>query len=148
MKRMDGPIKVATSGYFNPIHGGHIDLIRQSKHFGNWLTVIVNNDKQVALKGRVPFMSETERCKIVAAIEGVNEVVLSIDEDLTVNKTLDLIHPDVFCKGGDTKNPSDIPEAETCRHLLIEMEFNVGGEKTQSSSSLIENAIQRTGEKI
>ena len=79
---------VVISGYFNPIHSGHIDYIQSAKKLGDKLIVIVNNDKQVSLKGSVPFQDEEERKKIVSNIKGVDHAVISIDEDATVCESI------------------------------------------------------------
>ncbi len=123
-------IKVCTSGYFNPLHIGHIRLIQEAKALGDWLTVIVNNDDQVLLKGSKVFMSEIERCQIIKALACVDEVILSVDNDRTVCKTLTLISPDIFAKGGDS-TPDNVPEQAICKVV-----FGVGGGKIQSSSWL------------
>lgn len=122
---------VATSGFFNPLHIGHIKLLEEAKKLGDKLVVIVNNDEQVKLKGSVPFMKEEERLEIVRNVKCVDEVVLSIDNDRTVRETLKLIKPDLFAKGGDS-DTSNVPEQEVC-----EVVFGVGGGKIQSSSSLL-----------
>src|ERR1700685_4418944 len=107
-------IKVCTSGYFNPAHKGHIRLLQEASELGDWLTVIVNNDEQVKLKGSKPFMDEMERCEIVRAIKYVDEVILSIDSDKTICKTLEWIKPDIFAKGGDS-TIENVPEKEVCK---------------------------------
>ena len=135
-------IVVATSGYFNPIHVGHIRLFEAAKKLGTKLVVIVNNDEQVKLKGSVPFMNEKERTEIIAALAVVDNVILSIDKDRTIHKTLELIKPDIFAKGGDS-SLDNLPKAEikTCRAIGCKIVFNVGrGGKIQSSSWLIEKA--------
>ena len=71
---------VVTSGYFNPLHIGHINLIREAKKLGEFLVVIVNNDEQVKIKGSDPFMPESERMEIIKALKHVDEVFLSIDK--------------------------------------------------------------------
>lgn len=126
--------KVCTSGYFNPIHKGHLCLLREAKKLGDYLVVIVNNDNQVDLKGG-KFMDENERVEILSAIKWVDEVVLSIDSDRTVSKTLEKIKPNIFAKGGDS-SISNVPELKLCNDLGIEIVFNVGGDKIQSSSWL------------
>lgn len=135
-------IKVATCGYWNPLHVGHLELLREAKSLGDHLTVIVNNDEQVKLKGSVPFMSVGERAEILKAIKYVDEVVISFDKDRTVEKTLAYIKPHIFAKGGDS-NLSNIPESE--RDLLnrigCEIVCGVGtNEKIQASSCLIKNS--------
>lgn len=138
---------VITSGYFNPIHCGHINLIREAKNLGDFLIVIVNNDKQVKIKGSVPFMLEQERIKVVRALRYADEVILSIDEDKSVARSLELIssrHSNkklVFAKGGD-RNIGNIPEKEICLKLGIDIVSGVGGDKIQSSSSLLNNIIK------
>jgi cytidyltransferase-like protein len=133
---------VIISGYFNPIHKGHIEYIKRAKELGDWLVVIVNNDLQVKLKGSQPFMDESERVLIVKEIKGVDDVFLSIDKDKTVCESIksvcdDLIICDVvFAKGGD-RTLDNIPEKKTCEELGIKMIFGVGGGKTQSSSELL-----------
>ena len=80
--------KIAISGYFDPIHVGHIEYINNAKKLGDWLVVIVNNNNQCALKKGKYFMDEKDRVLIVKNIKAVDEVFLSIDEDKTVCKSL------------------------------------------------------------
>ncbi len=128
-------ITVCTSGYFNPLHMGHVRLLEEARKLGDRLVVIVNNDKQVALKGSKPFMNELERCEIVRALGCVDEVVLSLDEDRSVCKTLAMVKPDIFAKGGDS-TPDNVPEQSLCDSMGTQIVFGVGGEKIQSSSWL------------
>lgn len=132
---------VCVSGYFNPIHSGHISLFKEAKKLGDYLIVIINNDSQVKIKGSVPFMKAKERAEIIKNLRMVDKTVISIDKDRTVCKTLAKINPDIFANGGDRRNTKDIPEAEVCNKLGIKMIFNVGGEKTQSSSKIIKKAV-------
>jgi D-beta-D-heptose 7-phosphate kinase/D-beta-D-heptose 1-phosphate adenosyltransferase len=129
-------IVVAVSGYFNPVHIGHINYLNAAKALGTKLAVIVNNDSQVKLKGAVPFMKEEERMEIVSALKPVDKSVLSIDQDRSVCKTLELIKPDIFANGGD-RTSDNIPEVAACQKLGIKMVFGVGGGKVQSSSWLL-----------
>lgn len=132
-------ILVAVSGYFNPIHIGHIRMFEQAKKLGDKLIVIVNNDKQVKLKGSTPFMNEKERVEIVKSIKPVDKVILSIDKDKTVCQTLKLIKPDIFAKGGDS-NRDNTPEIQICEEINCKIVFNIGhGGKIQSSSWLLES---------
>jgi cytidyltransferase-like protein len=142
---------IVISGYFNPIHSGHIDYIKSAKQRGDVLVVIVNNDNQVELKGSVPFQNENERFKIVNNIKGVDRTVLSIDEDSTVCESLRMVyktyeddpffHQMFFCNGGDRKE-GGVPEDILTEELGINMLYNIGGEKVQSSSELIKNAAK------
>lgn len=136
---------VITSGYFNPPHIGHINLLQEAKKLGDFLVVIVNNDKQVKLKGSCAFMPEKERLEIIKSIRYVDEVFLSIDQDRTIIKSLEKIAKKYkdeklfFAKGGDS-NCKNVPEQDICRELGIEVVFDVGGGKVQSSSWLIANS--------
>lgn len=132
-------VKVAVSGYFNPLHVGHLEMIAKAKSLGDYLIVIVNNDKQVKIKGSYPFMQEEDRLKIVEAIKGVDEVFLSIDSDNTVCESLAVIKPDIFANGGDRKNVNDIPECKICEDLNIKMVDGLG-KKIRASSEIIAKA--------
>ncbi len=137
---------VIVSGYFNPIHFGHISLFKEAKKLGDKLVVIVNNDKQVTVKGSFPFMKAGERKSIIESISYVDMTYLSLDKDRTVCKTIEELHDllkgevseFIFANGGPRKKGS-IPEYETCTKLGIKMVFNVGGVRKQSSSWLIQN---------
>ena len=126
--------KVAISGYFDPIHVGHLEYIEMSKKLGDYLIVIVNNNKQCVLKKGKPFMDEMDRMKIVKAIKWVDEVFLSVDEDGTVCESLEKIKPDIFTNGGDRHN-TECPEAVVCRKYGIEL-LDGMGDKIRSSSDL------------
>ena len=128
--------KIAISGYFAPIHVGHIEYINNAKQLGDWLIVIVNNNKQCALKKGKHFMDEKDRVLIVKNIKAVDEVFLSIDDDKTVCKSLKIVNPDVFANGGD-RGKDNVPEMDTCREKDVTMLWNIGGGKIQSSSWLI-----------
>jgi D-beta-D-heptose 7-phosphate kinase/D-beta-D-heptose 1-phosphate adenosyltransferase len=140
---------VVISGFFNPIHCGHIDYIRAAASLGDKLVVIVNNDEQVRLKGTVPFMSEEDRLKIVSNIKGVDSAVIAVDEDGTVCESVraeyhryynDYFFTSmVFANGGDRKE-GGIPESVLEGEIGVGMIYNVGGEKTESSSDLISRA--------
>ena len=126
--------KIAISGYFDPIHVGHVEYINNAKKLGDWLIVIVNNNKQCALKKGKHFMDEKDRVLIVKNIKAVDEVFLSIDDDKTVCKSLKEVNPDVFANGGDRKN-YEIPESTVCKDNNIEIIDGLG-EKIRSSSDL------------
>ncbi|MHA1868728.1 MAG: adenylyltransferase/cytidyltransferase family protein [Candidatus Heimdallarchaeaceae archaeon] len=128
-------IIVAASGYFNPLHAGHVEYFKLAKALGDTLIVILNNDEQLKLKGRKPFMPLEERKKILEAIKYVDEVFISIDKDKSVCKSLEKIRPDIFAKGGD-RFAHEIPEKQVCKELGIVIVDGLG-DKIQSSSKLI-----------
>lgn len=125
---------VAVSGYFDPIHVGHLEYLRLSKKLGDKLVVIVNNNHQCVLKKGKPFMDEKDRVIITSSLKDVDEVFLSVDHDKTVCKSLELLKPDIFANGGDRKN-YEIPESAICKKYNIQIIDGLG-EKIRSSSDL------------
>jgi cytidyltransferase-like protein len=135
---------VIVSGYFNPLHKGHIEYLKLSKKKGDFLIVIVNNDFQRELKGSKKFMDETERKLIISELNVVDKVYLSIDKDRSVSKTIQMIYSELknefelfFTNGGDQDN-SSILESKVCKELDIKMIDGIGL-KIQSSSWLLKN---------
>lgn len=131
---------VAVSGYFDPLHVGHIEMFKLAKDLGDKLIVILNNDKQAAMKKGKPFMPAEERKKILEELRCVDEVFMSIDEDRTVCKSLESVKPDIFANGGDRKN-YEIPEAKICNEIGTKIVDGLG-DKIQSSSELTKNFKQ------
>ena len=127
-------IRVAVSGYFDPIHVGHLEYLRMANELGDSLVVIVNNNYQCKLKKGKHFMDENDRVEIVKALRFVDEVFLSVDKDRTVCKSLEEIKPDVFANGGD-RATSEVPETPVCKKFNIKMVDGLG-DKIRSSSSL------------
>jgi cytidyltransferase-like protein len=132
------------SGYFNPIHKGHIEYFNNAKALVDELFVIINNDHQRVLKGSKDFQHEEERIFIVSNIKSVDHCFLSIDEDRTVCKTIQKIALDFgneyqlsFANGGDQNNDT-IPERPTCDKMGIALVDGLG-DKIQSSSWLLKN---------
>ena len=135
---------IIVSGYFNPLHKGHIELFKNAKQLGDELIVIVNNDLQRKLKGSKEFMDEDERILIINELSITDKVYLSMDKDSTVKKSLEKIHTDLgsnyelyFANGGDQNNES-ISEIKICKKLNIGLIDGLG-EKIQSSSWLLKN---------
>ncbi|WP_283589572.1 adenylyltransferase/cytidyltransferase family protein [Staphylococcus nepalensis] len=136
---MNKKIVVAVSGYFDPIHYGHIEYFQMAKMIGDHLVVIINNNNSAINKKGFYFMDENERLKIVESIRYVDEAIISVDTDGSVAKTLELIKPDIFAKGGD-RSINNIPQNEVkiCKKMNIKIIDNLGN-KIQSSSNLINN---------
>ena len=127
-------IRVAVSGYFDPIHVGHLEYLKMAKELGDSLVVIVNNNHQCELKKGKPFMDENDRLEIVKALRFVDEVFLSVDKDRTVCKSLEAVKPDIFANGGD-RATSEVPETPICKKYNIKMVDGLG-DKIRSSSNL------------
>ena len=126
--------KVCISGYFDPLHIGHLEYINKAKELGDYLVVIVNNNLQCKLKKGKFFMDEKDRVEIIKNLKSVDEVFLSIDKDKTVSKSLEKLKPSVFANGGDRKN-YEIPESKICKEHGIEIIDGLG-DKIRSSSDL------------
>ena len=133
---------IIVSGYFNPIHKGHLEYFQNAKINADELFVIVNSDLQRNLKGSKAFQDEDERMFIINHIKGVDKAILSIDQDRTVCTTIQKIAADFgneyelsFANGGDQNNDT-IPERQTCQKLGINLIDGLG-DKIQSSSWLL-----------
>ena len=132
-----------TSGYFDPMHLGHLELLELSRAQGDALWVIVNNDAQAALKKGKAFLPETTRLGLTRALRVVDRAVLAIDTDGSVCATLDQLlaeakargHEAFFCKGGD-RNAGNIPEMEVLRRHGSRLVDGLGA-KIDSSSSIL-----------
>lgn len=139
------------SGYFNPLHGGHLDMIEAAKQMGEKLIVIVNNDKQQLLKKGKIILDENNRMRLIRALRDVDEVVLSLDEEPPVVHTLEAIarkYPDdelTFANGGDRNSMAVIPETEVCEKYGIQMRFDAGAGKPDSSSRINRETGHETG---
>lgn len=133
---------VIVSGYFNPLHKGHIELFNNALKLGDSLFVIVNNDYQRELKGSKEFQDQRERLLIISSLAMVEGSMISVDQDRTVRESLRTAHAllqdefdIIFANGGDQNNNS-IPEREVCQELGIELVDGLG-DKVQSSSWLL-----------
>ena len=128
------------SGYFDPLHVGHLEYFKMAKELADELLVIVNNHNQCMLKKGDEFMDERDRLELVFHLDMVDEAILSTDEDRSVCETLKMItqfkphNKLIFCNGGD-RDASNSPEVKVCSELGIE--FTQGlGKKIRSSSEL------------
>lgn len=139
---------VCVSGGFDPIHVGHVRMIREAAALGDELVVIINNDHWLMKKKGYVFMPQDQRREIIEAIQGVTRVVFTAHEpdfeDRSVCRELREIRPHIFAQGGDRDlkdaldpNSSQNPESKLCAELGIEIVYGVGrGGKVQSSSWL------------
>lgn len=134
-------MRVAIAGHFNPIHIGHLQLIKEAKKLGDHLTVIVANDRQAIRKRPIVFMPEGERLALIYQIKGVDQVVLSVDETADVCETLRMIKPELFATGSSDNHPDALKEKSVCDEIGCEFVFNVGGEKLRDSSVILEKYV-------
>ena len=129
---------IAVSGGFDPVHKGHVQMIEEASKLGSVMVIINSDDWLVRKKGYV-FMPWEDRAYIMGNIKGVRIVTAVNDSDNTVCEALRRMKPDAFANGGDRKN-DNTPEMDVCDELGIELLWNVGGEKIESSSNLVNKA--------
>ena len=128
------------SGYFDPLHIGHIEYVKRAKDLADELIVIVNNREQCLLKKADEFMDEHDRLEIVYHLDMVDEAILACDEDKSVCETIKMIHRFkpmdklIFCNGGD-RDASNSPEVKVCSELGIDFQQGLG-KKIRSSSDM------------
>ena len=133
---------IIVSGYFNPLHKGHIEYFYLAKSNGDKLFVIINNDQQRELKKSKKFMLEDERVLIINELAISDKAILSIDKDRTVCKTLKEIHRiynekfDLYFANGGDQNNDSIHESNVCKDLGIKLIDQLGS-KIQSSSWIL-----------
>ena len=142
------------SGYFDPLHVGHLEYFKLAKELADELVVIVNNRQQCLLKKGDEFMDQHDRLEIVYHLDMVDEAILSIDKDKSVCETIRMIKRFkpmdelTFCNGGD-RDASNSPEVQVCGELGIDFQQGLGKKIRSSSefSGLIEydepNAFRR-----
>ena len=126
---------IIVSGGLDPIHVGHIKMIQAAAKLGK-VTVVLNSDNWLRRKKGYVFMPFEERSYVLQQIKGVSEVSAVDDSDGTVCEALERLKPDMFGNGGD-RTSENTPEGSVCSKLNIEMIWNLGGKKIQSSSGLI-----------
>ena len=129
---------VAVSGGFDPVHVGHVRMISEAAKLGD-VIIIANSDEWLIRKKGYMFMPYEERQEILYNFKGVIDVIEAYDDDGSVCETLEKIKPDIFANGGDRKD-DNVPEVALCNELGIELRWNIGGGKIQSSSELVANS--------
>jgi len=123
------------NGAFDLLHVGHIRYLEGAKREADRLVVAINSDASVrALKGpNRPILSESDRAELVAALRAVDYVV--IFDEPTVAPLLDLLKPDVHCKGTDY-TVDTVPERDTVRAYGGRIAI-VGDPKDHSTTDLL-----------
>jgi len=123
------------NGVFDLIHAGHIDIIERAKRVCDYLIVAINSDsstRRLKGKGR-PVLKEEERIKIISALSDVDFVTV-FDED-TADKTLEIIKPDFHIKGIEYKGKT-LPESKTDKKYNIKV-ILLGSKKLNSTTDII-----------
>ncbi len=129
---------VMVSGGFDPVHVGHIRMIREAAKYGD-VIVIANSDEWLHRKKGFNFMDFQARYEILDSIKGVIMVDSVDDSDGTVCDAIERHKPTYFANGGD-RGKENTPEQAVCEMLGVELLWGIGGvEKAASSSELVEN---------
>ena len=132
---------IAVSGGFDPLHVGHLRMMQDAAQYGD-LLVIMNSDEWLLKKKGYVFMPWKERAELIGAYDFVIEIVKAKDDDRTVVASLEETMPDIFANGGDRER-TNTPEARFCKENGIEMIWGIGGDKIQSSSSMVTSVTQK-----
>jgi cytidyltransferase-like protein len=154
MNTSDRPARASVvSGYFNPLHPGHLDLFEAARARTGYLVVIVNNDVQQVLKKGKIIQDEQDRVRIVRSLRMVDDAVIAVEEGPGMDGSFDLVraaYPDTeleFCNGGDRKDVDTLPaeEVEAARRNDIRLLYGVGGFDKVDSSTRINTALDLEG---
>lgn len=135
---------IMVSGGFDPVHAGHIRMIRAAAEYGN-VIVVANSDKWLHEKKGFVFMDFQQRSEILNSIKGVILVSAVDDSDGTVCEAIKRLKPTYFANGGD-RGKHNTPEQNVCDDLGIKMLWSIGGdEKVAASSELVNNVVNVLG---
>ena len=135
---------IMVSGGFDPVHAGHIRMIRAAAKYGD-VIVIANSDNWLHEKKGFVFMDFDQRAEILNSIKGVVLVDSVDDSDGTVCEAIRRLRPDYFANGGD-RGKHNTPEQNVCDELGIEMLWYIGGdEKVAASSELVKSVVDVLG---
>lgn len=140
LESLKGKVIGLTSGYFDPIHPGHVSMFNECHNKApiDELIVLLNGDKQATLKKGKPFMPTKDRAYIISNFSAVDHVVIYDNPDtVTSVEPLDIIKPAYFLKGGDRDGIEKIPEWDVCQKNGTEIVTNVGDPKIWSSSNYL-----------
>tara|TARA_R110000796_G_scaffold223298_1_gene339555 strand:- start:45 stop:533 length:489 start_codon:yes stop_codon:yes gene_type:complete len=129
----DEKATVMVSGGFDPVHAGHIRMIRHAAQYGN-VIIVANSDSWLFRKKGFVFMEWERRVEILNAIKGVILVDSVNDTDGTVCEAIRRLKPTYFANGGD-RGKTNTPEQSVCEEIGVELLWGVGGEEKIDSSS-------------
>jgi D-beta-D-heptose 7-phosphate kinase/D-beta-D-heptose 1-phosphate adenosyltransferase len=148
---MSTEYSIVVSGGFDPLHTGHITMMRDAKEIGDELIVVVNNGHWLREKKGFELVPGDVRMEVIQALEPVDDVhktshqrIAPGDMDMSICSSLKALEPDLFGNGGDRKE-GNIPEYQLCEELGIELVFGLGEEKEHSSTKMFYNALRQYG---
>lgn len=148
---MENKQSILVSGGFDPLHTGHLSMMREAKEIGDELIVVINNDNWLRKKKGFAFIPESVRFEVIQALEPVDNAFVTSHQritpgemDMSICSAIKSIEPDIFANGGDRKE-DNIPEYDLCEQMGIGMVFGVGDEKQRSSTRMFYNALRQYG---
>jgi D-beta-D-heptose 7-phosphate kinase/D-beta-D-heptose 1-phosphate adenosyltransferase len=132
---------VMVSGGFDPVHVGHIRMIREAAEFGD-VIVVANSDNWLHRKKGYVFMDFEKRSEILNSIKGVILVDSVDDTDGTVCEAIRRHNPTYFANGGD-RGRTNTPEQDVCEELGVELLWGIGGDYKADASSTLVNRFRK-----
>lgn len=132
------------SGGFDPIHEGHIKMLKASAEASDGVIVLVNSDEWLIRKKGKNLLNFNTRCAVCENMKGVIDVLGFDDSDESASDGIRRVrakYPDdhlVFANGGDRKS-GNIREDSVCQECHVDLAFGVGGQDKANSSSWILN---------
>ena len=142
-----GKTLVAVSGSFDPLHDGHINLLKEARALVDELVVILKGDRRLTRKKGHFLMNAEQRKKIVEGVKWVDRVIIydTLTEDhYDFSGALEQIRPNIYCAGADKNIQSEHQKVlEICERLGIEIKYGVGGDKISNSSEILRNYVNK-----
>ena len=135
---------VMVSGGFDPVHAGHIRMIREAALYGD-VIVVANSDEWLFRKKGFVFMEFSRRVEILNAIKGVVLVDSVNDSDGTVCKAIERHKPTYFANGGD-RGKNNTPEQHVCEKLGVELLWGIGGKEPLQASGVLARSVKSSKE--
>tara|TARA_B100000965_G_scaffold403643_1_gene432322 strand:+ start:1653 stop:2432 length:780 start_codon:yes stop_codon:yes gene_type:complete len=137
------------SGGFDPVHVGHLAMIKEANEIAEEVVILLNSDKWLKRKKGKPFMVESQRAQILEEFESVSRVIIQTDDDDdSSNNAIESFVKNnpkktiCYCNGGDRSNEKKIREATVCKKYNVDLIFGIGGvHKLESSSNLTKNYL-------
>ena len=139
------------SGGFDPIHEGHIEMIKASAAASDGVILLLNSDEWLIRKKGTNFMNFKTRKIICENLKGIIDVIAFDDTDNSASDGILKVrnkYPEaklVFANGGD-RTRENIPEEPMCVKCGVELKFGVGGEnKANASSKILKEYVEKVG---
>jgi cytidyltransferase-like protein len=134
-------VKIMVAGYFDPPHLGHYQMFNYAKLYvpDSYVIVVIHNVEDTIRKSGFYIYTTDELKWILMEHPSVDDVIVSLDDDSTVSKTIESIKPKFFVKGPD-RSKNNMPESElkACEKVSCEIVYQDSCLKIHNSSSIKE----------